>query len=77
MVTISFPGIGIDNFNVNPVAFNIPIFGGLQVRWYGIIITLGIILAFSYCAFRCKKNEGIKFLFQIIKLPIIQLFEID
>ena len=61
MVTISFPGIGIDNFNVNPVAFNIPIFGGLQVRWYGIIITLGIILAFSYCAFRCKKNEGIKF----------------
>lgn len=58
MVTMSFPGIGINEFTVNPVAFTIPIFGGLEVRWYGIIITLGIILAFSYCAYRCK-HEGI------------------
>jgi phosphatidylglycerol:prolipoprotein diacylglycerol transferase len=60
MVTVSFPGIGIDSFNLNPVAFTIPLFGGLEVRWYGIIITLGIVLAFLYCAFR-SKQEGIKF----------------
>ena len=60
MVTISFPGLGIDNFTVNPVAFTIPIFGGIEVRWYGMIITLGIILAFTYCAFRAKQ-EGIIF----------------
>ena len=60
MVNISFEGLGIEKFTVNPVAFTIPIFGGLEVRWYGLIITLGIILAFTYCAFRCK-HEGIKF----------------
>ena len=60
MVKISFEGLGIEPFSVNPVAFTIPIFGGLEVRWYGLIITLGIILAFTYCAFRCK-HEGIKF----------------
>ncbi len=60
MVTMSFPGLGIDQFSVDPVAFTIPIFGGLEVRWYGLIITLGIILAFAYCAFRTKQ-EGIIF----------------
>lgn len=57
MITVSFPGIGIENFNVDPVAFTIPIFGGIEVRWYGIIITLGIILAFTYCAFRAKQEN--------------------
>ena len=60
MVTISFPGLGIGEFNINPVAFEIPIFKGIEVRWYGILITLGIILAFTYCAFRAKQ-EGINF----------------
>ncbi len=60
MVTISFPGLGIENFVIKPVAFTIPIFGGLEVRWYGIIITLGIILAFAYCAWR-SRQEGIDF----------------
>ena len=60
MVTVSFPGLGIGEFNINPVAFEIPIFGGIEVRWYGILITLGIILAFTYCAFRAKQ-EGINF----------------
>lgn len=60
MKTISFPDIGIDNFNVDPVAFTIPVFGGIEVRWYGIIITLGIILAFTYAAYRAKQ-EGISF----------------
>ncbi len=54
MVTISFPGIGIDNFQVNRVAFSI---GNLEVRWYGIIITLGIILAVFYCLYRAKQEQ--------------------
>lgn len=60
MITVAFPGLGIDNFELNPVAFTIPIFGGIEVRWYGLIITLGIILAFSYAAFRAH-SEGIIF----------------
>lgn len=60
MKSISFPGIGIEAFTVNPVAFTLPIFGGLQVRWYGILITLGIVLAFIYTAYRAKQ-EGIIF----------------
>ena len=57
MVNISFPGIGIDAFSVNKVAFTIPIGSGIAVRWYGIIITLGIILAIAYCYMR-SKQEG-------------------
>ena len=60
MVTISFPGLGIGEFSIDPVAFEIPIFKGIEVRWYGLLITLGIILAFTYCAFRAKQ-EGINF----------------
>lgn len=60
MVTISFPGLGIDAFTVNPVAFTLPILGGLEVRWYGLIITTGIILAFLYAAYRARQ-EGIVF----------------
>lgn len=58
MVTISFPGLGIEPFTINPVAFTL--FGKLEVRWYGLIITVGIILAFAYCAFRANQ-EGINF----------------
>lgn len=60
MVTVSFPGIGIGEFNINPVAIEIPIFGGIEIRWYGILITIGIVLAFIYCAYRAK-GEGINF----------------
>ena len=59
MVNISFPGIGIDQFSVSKVAFEIPLFGGIEVRWYGLIITTGILLAMLYCYFR-SKQEGIK-----------------
>ncbi len=60
MVHVSFPGLGIEKFTVDPVAFTIPIFGGISVRWYGLIITCGIILAFLYAAYRAK-HEGILF----------------
>ncbi len=57
MTTISFPGLGIGEFQINPVA--IPIGDG-GVRWYGILIAIGMILAFFYCAYRAK-YEGISF----------------
>ena len=60
MVNISFPGIGIDQFSVSKIAFTIPIGSGISIRWYGVIITLGIILAICYCAYRAKE-EGIIF----------------
>jgi len=60
MTTISFPGLGIGDFTINPVAFTIPIGNGIKVAWYGIIIVLGMILAFAYCAYRAKQ-EGISF----------------
>lgn len=57
MVTISFPGLGIEPFDLNPVLLS---FGPFEIRWYGVIITLGIVAAFLYTAFRCKQ-EGISF----------------
>ena len=53
---ISFPGIGIDWISLDKIAFSI---GGLSVRWYGIILTLGIICGVLYVMFRAKHNEGI------------------
>lgn len=58
MVTVSFPGLGIEPFTFNKVAFSLPILGGIEVRWYGILIVTGIILAFFYAYYRTK-SEGI------------------
>lgn len=58
MVNISFPGFGIDAFSVSPVAFSIG--ESISVRWYGILITFGMILAVLYCSWRAKQ-EKIKF----------------
>ena len=57
MVTVSFPGLGIGEFSFNKVAFAI---GSIQVRWYGIIMVTGIILAFLYAYYR-SKQEGVSF----------------
>lgn len=57
MVTISFPGLGIEPFELNPVLVS---FGPFSIRWYGLIITVGIVLAFLYTAYR-SKQEGIIF----------------
>lgn len=50
---ISFPGLSIPPFTVNPVAFSV---GGIEIRWYGVIIVLGIIAGFSYAAYRAKQS---------------------
>ena len=57
MVTVSFPGLGIGEFSFNKVAFSI---GSIEVRWYGIIMVTGIILAFLYAYYR-SKLEGVTF----------------
>lgn len=57
-VTISFPGLGIEEFVVNKVAFSFSLFGKpVEVRWYGLIITFGIILAFIYAYARSKREK--------------------
>ena len=60
MTTVSFPGLGIGEFTIDPVAIRIPIGSGIEIRWYGILIVTGIILSFLYCAYRAKQ-EGINF----------------
>lgn len=53
---ISFPGLGIEPFSLDSVAFRI---GKVTVAWYGVIITLGIVLAVSYVIWRAS-HRGIK-----------------
>ncbi len=60
MTKIAFPGLGIDQFDLNRAAFTIPIGDGVTVYWYGIIIALGIVLAFSYFLWRATKFEHIR-----------------
>ncbi|MBQ5893303.1 MAG: prolipoprotein diacylglyceryl transferase [Clostridia bacterium] len=57
IVNISFPGLGIDEFSIRKIAFTL--FGKLDVRWYGILITTGILLAVLYTVWRGKRNEKI------------------
>ncbi len=47
---ISFPGIGIGEFEVDNVAFKLG--ENFPVYWYGVIITFGIMCAFLYAAYR-------------------------
>ena len=58
MTNISFPGLGIDAFSVNKIAFTV---GPFSIRWYALCITTGILLAFLYAGWRGKKSEGIIF----------------
>lgn len=57
MNRIAFPGLGIKEFSLNKVAFEI---FGREVVWYGLIITFGIVLALLYVLYRAKHDEGIK-----------------
>lgn len=54
MKHIAFPGLGID-FVIDPVALD---FGMMKINWYGIIICVGIIVAFSCFYYRGRVNEG-------------------
>lgn len=43
------------NIPIKPVAFTLPIFGGWNVYWYGIIIALGFLAALVYAYFNAKR----------------------
>lgn len=49
---ISFPGLGIEEFDVNSVAFKI---GNFEIAWYALLITLGMICAIFYAIAQVKK----------------------
>ena len=51
---ISFPGLGIEPFSLDSVAFRI---GSVSVAWYGIIITFGIVLAVLYVIWRASHRD--------------------
>ncbi len=55
MTYVSFPGIFEKILEINPVAFSV---FGREVRWYGLIICIGIILAVANTV-RGAKREGI------------------
>ena len=48
---VSFPGLGLE-FAINSVAFKI---FGLEIYWYAILITSGVILALLYANFNAKR----------------------
>ncbi len=50
---ISFPGLGIEPFALDPVALEL---FGRNIMWYGIIICTGMILAVLYASSRFKKE---------------------
>ena len=57
--TVSFPGLGIGEFTMDKIAASFSLFGiDFEIRWYGVLITIGIILAIGYAARRAKQ-EGI------------------
>ena len=56
MTTVSFPGLGIGEFSLDPVAISFELFGNpIEIRWYGAIICLGMILAVLYVCMRAKQ----------------------
>ena len=50
--TISFPGLGIGEFKVDSVAFTI---FGIDIAWYALIITMGMIAAVTYTVISSRK----------------------
>lgn len=53
-ITVSFPGLGIENFDLDNVAFKIG--ESFEVMWYGVVIALGMLMAIGYAAYRCKQS---------------------
>jgi phosphatidylglycerol:prolipoprotein diacylglycerol transferase len=56
MTYVSFPGLGIEPFHMDRIAFSL---FGINVNWYGLIITCGMILAVLYALWHAK-HEGVK-----------------
>ena len=56
MNKIAFPGLGIEEFTVDEVAFTL---FGREVRWYGVIIAIGMVVAVAYMMWRTIQYKGI------------------
>ena len=69
-ITVSFPGLGIGEGNINSVAFTIG--DSFTVMWYGICIALGMLMAITYASWRCKQ-QGIK-VDDLIDVAIFAIF---
>ena len=54
---IAFPGLGIGEFEIDRVAFEL---FGRPVAWYGIIIAVGMMVAIGYVMLRTRDYKGIK-----------------
>ena len=49
---ISFPGLGIGEFTVDTVAFTV---FGIDIAWYALFITFGMICCITYVVLQSKK----------------------
>ena len=56
MHTIAFPGLGIPEFQINETAFTM---FGLEIKWYGVILTFGILCALLLFYYYASKVEGL------------------
>ena len=70
---IGFPGLGIEPFKVNSIAFTV---FGIEIAWYAVIITFGMIMAVLYCSYRAKQinmkmDDVIDFALAAIPIGII------
>ncbi len=53
--TVSFPGLGIGEFTIDPTAFRIT--ENITIEWYAIIICIGILAAFFTCDRLAKRFD--------------------
>lgn len=66
---IEFPNLFSGDIDINRVAFNL---FGIDVYWYGILIAIGVVIAFSYAMHRAKKVGMIKDdVFDVVFISII------
>src|SRR5574344_1087216 len=52
MNLVSFPGLGIHDLPISPIAFSV---GSMSVYWYGLIIAGGLLLALAYAYFSAPR----------------------
>ena len=69
----SFPGLGIGEFEMNTVAFEV---FGIPIAWYALFITLGMIVAVLYVMYRAKQinisvDDIIDFALFVIPIGVI------
>lgn len=53
-MTVSFPGLGIDNLKISREIFSI---GNFSIYWYAVIITIGILAAVLYAMNYAKRHH--------------------